>query len=159
MGETIKMKTFYLAHNFYDRKRFRKWELRIEAKYSINLDNPFYDNDRNDIRALDKFKDRSKEQKEYFKKRNTTEMIQKIVEGDLDMIRKSDGIITVLDSPSFGTPMEIFFAARVLKIPVYIITKKFAYHPWIRKFATRIFRTRIEFESFIKKEFGLRHGL
>jgi len=155
MEKIVEMKTFYLDHNFYDRKRFRKWELRIEAKYNINFDNPFYDNDRNDIRILDKLKDRSKEQKEYFKKRNTTE----IVEDDLDMIRKSDGIITVLDSPSFGTSMEIFFAARILRIPVYIITKRFSYHPWIRKFATRIFSTRTEFELFIKKEFGLRHGL
>jgi len=149
------MIAFYLAHNFYDRKMLRKWELKLETKYNISLANPFYDNDRNDIKELDKLKDRSKEQREYLRKRD----IDLIVEGDLEMIRKSDGVVTMLNSPSFGTPMEIFFASKVLHIPVYIITKKYTYHPWIRKYATKIFKNRTEFESFVKQKYGLRTGL
>jgi hypothetical protein len=38
------MKTLYLAHNFESRKTIRKWELKMEGRYNINLDNPFYDN-------------------------------------------------------------------------------------------------------------------
>lgn len=153
------MKTFYIAHNFFDRKMIRKWELKLEAKYNINIDNPFYDCDRSDIKRLDQMKDNSKEQLEYFKKRNTKEQVDLIVDGDLDMIRKGDGLITMLNSPSFGTPMEIFFAARILRIPVYVITSKYTYHPWIQKYATRIFRNKTEFEAFVKEEFGLKDGL
>lgn len=150
------MKILYLAHNFYDRKLMRKWELKLEGKYNISLDNPFYDNDRNDIKALDKLKDHSKEQNEYFKLRNTIDMVDKIVDGDLVMIRKADGLVTVIKSASIGTSMEIFYASRILRVPVYVITKNYNFHPWIKKHATKIFRTRREFEKFVKEEYGER---
>lgn len=150
------MIVLYLAHNFETRKSIRKWELKIEGKYNINLDNPFYDNDRNDIKSLDKLRDSSIEQREFFKLRNTYEMCNKIVDGDLEMIRKSDGILTILKSPSFGTPMEIFFASRILKIPVYVITNKYANHPWIKKFATKVFSSRKEFENWLLKYIGVK---
>lgn len=155
------MKTFYLAHSFTTRKTTRKWELKIESKYNINLDNPFYDTcQRTDMKELDKMKEGSKEQKEYFKQRDTTELVDR----DLEKIRKSDGLAAFLKlnttkSSLIGTPMEIFFAARILKIPVYVVTKKFVYHPWIKKFATQTFITKKDFEEYIKKEFGLRSGI
>lgn len=148
------MKTLYLAHNFNIRKQMRKWELKIEGKYNINLDNPFYDHDRNDIKSLDKLEDDSPEQVKFFKERNTLTMVDSIVEGDLELIRKSDGIVTQIKSPSIGTSMEIFFAARILRIPVYIITKKHANHPWIKKHATMIFSSMDEFEKFLEKNWG-----
>lgn len=158
------MKRLYIAHNFGNRKLIRKWELRIEAKYNIALENPFYDSDRSDVKRLDQMKDGSKEQMEYFRKRNTSEQVDLIVDGDLELIRKSDGIVAYLESSKnfrtmIGTPMEIFFAGRILKIPVYVITKKYAFHPWIRKYATKVFRNRTEFEEFVKKKFGLKEGL
>lgn len=147
------MVKFYLAHHFGNRRLMRKWELRIEGKYNIILDNPFYDNEqRTEMLELDKMKDGSKEQMEYFKTRNTT----KLVGDDLEKIRKSDGLLAYIAEKSLGTPMEIFFAARILQIPVYIITRKFAFHPWIKKFATKIFNNRAEFETFVSKEYGLR---
>lgn len=149
-------KILYLAHNFEQRKRIRKWELQVEGKYNINLDNPFYDNkQRTDMIKLDDMVEDSKEQREYFKKRDTTNL----VEQDLEKIRKSDGLVAIANSVRIGTPMEIFYAARILRIPVYIITIKYPYHPWIKKHATEIFESRIKFEEFVKKEFGLRHGL
>lgn len=147
-------KTLYLAHNFNIRKPIRKWELRIEGKYNINLDNPFYDHDRNDIKALDRLEDDSPEQVKYFKERNTETMVESIVEGDLELIRKSDGLITQIKTPSIGTSMEIFFASRILRIPVYIVTKKHATHPWIKKHATVIFSDMAEFEKFVEKNWG-----
>ena len=148
------MKTLYLAHDFYTRKAMRKWEIKMEGKYNINLDNPFYDHDRNDINALDKLKDGSKKQQQYFKERNTDEMVESIVEGDLELIRKSDGIVTRIKSPSIGTSMEIIMAARVYNIPVYVITTTVAYHPWIKKHATRIFSSIAEFETFVRETWG-----
>lgn len=149
------MKKFYLAHNFYDRKVVRKWEIIIEGKYNIVLDNPFYDNDRNDIKELDRLKDHSVEQGKYFTQRNTGKMCTDIVEGDLEMIRKSDGLLTIIKSESIGTSMEIIMAARIYNIPVYVITTKVAMHPWIKYFATKIFRTRAGFEIWLQQE-GMR---
>lgn len=155
------MRKFYLAHNFGNRKMIRKWELRIEKKYNLILENPFYDSDRSDIKIFDKMKDGSKEQAECFRIRNTKEQVDLIVDGDLRLIGKSDGLVAYLEtskkfSRMIGTPMEIFYAARILKIPVYVITKRFAYHPWVKKFATEIFKNRTEFEKFVKYEFGLK---
>jgi nucleoside 2-deoxyribosyltransferase len=150
------MKKFYLAHNFEIRKKMRKWELKMEGKYNIKLDNPFYDHDRNDIKALDSMEDGGPEQLKYFRERNTDDMVDKIVEGDLELIRKSDGIVTQIKSPSIGTSMEIIMAARIYSIPVYLITKKYGYHPWIKKHATRIFKTRKEFEEFVEAEYGVK---
>lgn len=154
------MRTLYIAHNFNLRRVIRKWELRMESKYNIRFDNPFYDNEGREeqIQAIDSFKDGSPEQKayllDYYNKANKT-----IVSDDLTKIRKSDGILAFANDTRIGTPMEIFFAASVIKIPVYVITHKYQNHPWIQKFATKVFTSRKAFEEFIKKEFGLRHGL
>jgi len=145
----------YLAHNFNIRKQIRKWELKMEGKYNIILDNPFYDHDRNDIKSLDKLEDDSPEQVQYFKERNTLTMVDSIVEGDLELIRKADGLVTRIKSPSIGTSMEIFFASRILRIPVYIITKaKLANHPWIKKHSTVTFNSMADFENFVEKNWG-----
>lgn len=148
------MKTLYLAHNFELRKTIRKWELRLEGKYDLNLDNPFYDNINRykDMKVLDNYKDGGYEQKMYLKTRD----FNSIVEDDLEKIRKSDGIVALANQTRIGTPMEIFFAARVLHIPVYVITKRYAFHPWIKKFATRVFSNRAEFERFVATEYGMR---
>jgi len=82
-------------------------------------------------------------------------MVDSIVEGDLELIRKSDGLVTKIKSASIGTSMEIFFASRILKIPVYIITStNIANHPWIKKHATKVFSNTAEFEKFVKETWG-----
>lgn len=144
--------TLYLAHNFNKRKIVRKWELKMERKYNIILDSPFYDNPRRakDMETIDSFKDGSKEQKAYLATRNNTS----IVENDLDKIRKSDGLVAIANDTRIGTPMEIFFAGRILRIPVYVITKRYANHPWITKHATVIMSSMAEFEKFLEKNWG-----
>lgn len=146
--------TFYLAHNFNLRKIIRKWELRIEGMYNINLDSPFYDNLNRveEMKILDSMKDESKEQKNYFSTRNS----KSIIDDDLTKIRKSDGIVAIANDTRIGTPMEIFFASRILRIPVYVITKKYANHPWILQHATKIFKNRTEFEKYVKNKWGLK---
>lgn len=147
------MTTYYLAHPFSQRIALRCFEFYLEERYNINLHNPFYDNkQRNDMEKLDAMKEGSKEQREYFKTRDTTNL----VDDDLTMIRKSDGIVAFVLVKSLGTPMEIFFAAYILRIPVYIVTDKYAYHPWIKKFATKIFSSKKEFEKWVKEEHGER---
>jgi len=146
------MKTLYLAHNFNTRKNVRKWELKMEGKYNINLDNPFYDNPNRakEMEVLDSMRDGNRKQRDYLSQRSA----KSIVEDDLDKIRKSDGLLAIANDTRIGTPMEIFFASRILRIPVYIISKKYAGHPWIVQHTTVTFTSMIEFEKFVEKTFG-----
>lgn len=146
------MKTLYLAHNFESRKIVRKWELKMEGKYDINFDNPFYDNSERakDMQVIDTLKDGSKEQWQYMSTRSAKD----IVEDDLDKIRKSDGIVALAEKTRIGTPMEIFFGSRILRIPVFIVTKRYAKHPWITRHATATFSSTLEFEKYVEKIFG-----
>ena len=146
------MKTLYLAHNFNTRKQIRKWELKMEGKYNINLDNPFYDNlnRAREMEALDFMKDGNRKQRDYLSKRSA----ESIVEDDLNKIRKSDGLLAIANNTRIGTPMEIFFAGRILRIPVYIVSKKYAKHPWIVQHATMTFSSTVLFEKFLEKNWG-----
>jgi nucleoside 2-deoxyribosyltransferase len=148
------MKKYYLAHNFLTRKLRRKWELKIEAKYNIILDNPFYDNPHRamEMHILDGYKDGSTEQNAYLSNRDENS----IVNDDLEKIRKSDGIIALANDVRVGTLMEIFYASHVLRLPVYVLTRKYYNHPWIKKFATKRFRNMKELEEFIAEKFGVK---
>lgn len=44
-----------------------------------------------------------------------------LVADDLEDITNSDALIVWFDRPSVGTSMEIFFAAKILRIPVVVI--------------------------------------
>lgn len=145
-------KTFYLAHNFLTRKQMRKWELKIEKKFNVNLDNPFYDNPERaeEMLILDSYIDCSRKQRSYLSSRSS----YNIVEDDLEKIRKSDGIIAILNDVRIGTPMEVFYASRVLRIPVYVVTRKYAAHPWVIQMATKIFANKRELEQFLKNKYG-----
>ena len=146
------MRTLYLAHNFNTRKQIRKWELKMEGKYNINLDNPFYDNPNRakEMEVLDSMKDGNRKQRDYLSKRSA----ESIVEDDLNKIRKSDGLLAIANNTRIGTPMEIFFAGRILRIPVYIVSKKYAKHPWIVQHATMTFSSTVLFEKFLEKNWG-----
>ena len=148
------MKKYYLAHNFLTRKLRRKWELKIEAKYNIILDNPFYDNPHRarEMSILDGYRDGSVEQNIYLSNRNE----HSIVDDGLEKIRKSDGIIALANDVRVGTLMEIFYASYILRLPVFVLTRKYYNHPWIKKFATMRFRTMKELEEFIGERFGVK---
>jgi len=148
------MKKYYLAHNFLRRKIVRRWELKIEAKYNIILDSPFYDNPRRamEMQILDGYKDGSPKQNAYLSNRDE----HSIVDDDLEKISKSDGIIALANDVRVGTLMEIFYASHMLRLPVYVLTRKYYNHPWIKKFATKRFRTLKELEGFIEKKFGVK---
>lgn len=127
------MKTLrlYIAHNFNDRFKIRKFEKAIESKYNVELFNPFYDTDRDDVRDLDKLGNTRTDLRSKMKL-YTPSQCAELVERDLREIRHSDGILTVINHASFGTAMEIITAAYFYRIPVYIITKNYASHPWLR---------------------------
>jgi len=137
----------YLAHQLGNRKEVREWELRFEKENKIELINPFYDcPNRNDIKTLDKMNE--EQIKEYLITR-TKEDCLTIVNRDLELIRKSDGLIAFV-TESIGTSMEIIMAYRVYGLPVYIISEKYYMHAWIRGNSTKVFRTKERFESWVE---------
>src|SRR3990167_6437765 len=105
---------FYLAHPFETRQKTRVWEEKVERKYGIELVNPFYDLDREDINAIDSGC------KEKYAMTDVEKAI--LVRRDLAEIRKADGVVAVIDgSVSHGTIMEIVYGGIVFGKPVFII--------------------------------------
>ncbi len=141
------MTRFYLAHPIGTRHEVRAWELEFEKRTGIELANPFYDTARTDIIAIDRG------EKTPFSE--TLDPIG-IVEADLDMIDKGDGLVALVnkDVPSIGTFMEAWYAAMDADMPVYIISPNWFTHPWLRYVADQsggfIVKTREEFEERIK---------
>jgi hypothetical protein len=152
----MKKLKLYLAHNSNDRFGVRKTELKIEKIYNIELFNPFYDSDRNDVTQLDKVGETRKELDKKMRK-YTKEQCKDLVERDLDAIRHCEGILTIIKSPSFGTPMELITCAYFYRNRVYIVTKnrQALSHPWLRYMVDvsggKMFESMTEFKRWLKK--------
>jgi|SRR3990167_2998026 len=139
------LRTLYLAHPFNSRDFIRQWETTSGATFPIKLVNPFYHPKSYEVFEL---KDMSGD--EYYKK---LAHYKEIVESDIELIKKSDGVIAVVDGAlSYGTIMEIAYS-KIYNKPVYlIITNGHHNHLWFKYHATKIFTSFKEFEEFIKNE-------
>ena len=73
-----------------------------------------------------------------------------IIAADLELIKGSDAILAVIEKPSIGTSMEIFFCSYVLKKPVYAVTEKYRNHIWLKNFSTAVYGTLEEFLSSLR---------
>jgi len=114
------LKTVYLAHKFEQRPLGLNVQLELERN-GIKVVNPF---DRPEQKQYD----------EEIKKGGDFEKYAgEVVNGDLDKINKVDGVAALLFPNAIGTVMEIFYAGRDLKIPVFTwVTYDMLYkHPWI----------------------------
>jgi len=124
--------------------------------FNIKLINPFYNNECENIDELKNI--HTKTALTRYLNSLTTEQCFCIMENDLELIRKSDGVVAYFDNPTIGTCQEIIMAGYVYRIPVYIITKKYTNHPWLISIALKsggqIFKNRTEFKKFAKDEFG-----
>jgi len=138
---------FYFAHNFYKRKEYRKLELQLEEELGIELFNPFYDDDSRieEMAELDNSEDkfnRNEESADY------------IVKRDLKNLADCDVLFTIIEEPSFGTCIEIANAILMRK-KVWIVTKKYLYHPWIKVYADKRFESidefKITYKTFLSK--------
>jgi hypothetical protein len=138
----------------------RKLQLRLEGKYNITYINPFYNNqyERQEIENLDNMK--FKKDKNVYKQSWDLQTCHNIVDIDLELIRKSDGLLAHMLSPTVGTCQEIIMAALVYRIPVYVITNDFYFHPWIRSLVDRsrgkVFRNITEYKKFLADTVGVR---
>lgn len=120
----------YLAHPIIHRHEVRQQELLFERTTNIDLINPFYDTDREDIGAIDNGRiDRYG-------------VSLDIVENDLKLIRESDGLLYVpCGHESIGSAMEIAYAYQFGK-PVYVIeASDLSKHIWLRYHATAVYPT------------------
>jgi len=140
------MKQYYLAHQLKYRHGIRSIELELEKKYGINLINPFYDTERNDIKRIDSG--------EIVNLDLTVKDKKDIVAFDLDTIKNCDGVICfIIDHDVIGSFMEIFYAWRELNIPVYIVcpNDKIRLHPWVVTCSFKLFKYLEELEDYIKE--------
>lgn len=148
----------YFAHNFNERKKFREVELKIEEVLGIELLNPFYDDPARaeEMKELD-----ARDADASVRIANLTanpfnrdeDRPEVIVQRDLVNLAKSDGLITIVEKPSFGTAIEICNAVLMRK-PVYFIGEIYSMHPWIKVYATYTFKTVEDFINYFtnKKE-------
>lgn len=87
------------------------------------------------------------------------ESVQDLVAGDMSDIENSEFIIShiPLDTAMAGTPMEIFYASYVLKIPVYTFPKNPS--PWYMRWSTKSFNTLEELLEYVKENYGSQNVL
>jgi len=132
----------YFTNQTVDRKIARKIELKIETQCpSLNLENPFYDGEAKEAQELDKT--------------GTSQLtFDEIVGTDLRKIRDTEGLLAYMSNDKdIGSCMEIAICSHSWGKPVYIIaTTEYHYqHPWIKYFATELFRTEDEFINWWNK--------
>ena len=80
--------------------------------------------------------------------------VDALIEGDLNAIEGCDVIVSYipLNTAMAGTPMEIFYAAYVLGIPVYTFPHNPS--PWFLKWSTKSFATLDDLLDQFKKDFS-----
>ena len=146
------MLKLYFAHNFNNRKEYRKLELELEKDLGIELLNPFYDDpDRQEeMKDLDKAVATAKERIGEFKNKfnRVQDQAKDIVKRDLTNLASCDGLFTIVEKPSFGTAIEICNAV-LMKKPIYFISKVYINHPWIKIYTDYRFETIEEFKTWV----------
>ncbi len=120
----------YLAHPIASREDIRNKEIAFEERTGIELANPFYDSEEAAIiKKLDSGKMTVQEYSAHLVEKGHGE---EFVELDMRTIKECDGVVGVIyrGTPTVGTSMELFYAAIVVKKPVYIVTN-FPEHIWL----------------------------
>jgi len=138
----MKKLKLYLAHNLDTRHEIKKWELYIENKYPVQLLNPFYDIKRNDISDLDSGK--------ITRWQLNDKRCHALVKRDLKAIDHCEGILAFVTG-SIGTTLEIGYA-RATNKKIFVISKDYIMHPWLRVYANYRFATKEEFEEWLKMQ-------
>ena len=128
------MMRYYLAHSCHLIESVRKWELKIQGKYKIDLINPFTNNEFENIDELKQLK--TKKQLHAYNKTLDLARCQDIVEHDLEILRKCDGVVAIFNEPTIGTAQEIITCVLLYRMPCYVICRReHRYHPWIQYLA------------------------
>jgi len=146
---------YYLAHSVELINSVRKWELKMQSKYDIDLINPFLGNTFENVEELKSLGTRKKVI-DYMSRKIGLDLSIKIVKYDLELLRKCDGLVAVFKSPSIGTAQEIFVAAYIYRIPVFVICYNYTKHPWLQTLATlsggQVFKYKTHFEKWLHEQ-------
>jgi hypothetical protein len=147
------MHVFYLANQFRNRHKALEFQKLMEYYHHLKLLNPFYDLQREDIEKIDEMERQGKKcYPDYDDDKAKT-----IVYGDLSAIPQTDGIVCILfDRDALGSYMEMFYAAYMLKLPVYLICydEYVQCHLWPRVLCHKIFKSIEEFEDYVERNPG-----
>ena len=139
----------YLAHSCLLIDTVRRWEIKIQGRFYVDLINPFNNNTFENVELLRTLK--SKKKLLAYMRTLDNDTCEKIVTYDLDLLRKCDGLVAVFNDYTAGTMMEIFAGAYLYRLPVYVISPK-KYHPWLRWLSTEMFTSRVAFEEYLKRQ-------
>lgn len=159
---------FYVAHTFSERVFVRDKLIPLLHKIGIRTLNPFYNSDGSwkESRPEIKIADQTGESQKW--KKTVKSRSEDIVETDLNLIRKADGIIAYMPEGSTGTTCEIWFCGGTFKWlkkigysidefldkPVFLITtsSRLLMHPWIKYATRKVFRCHGALLKYLKKE-------
>ncbi len=137
---------YYLAHSLAWRKMVRKIEHILERMYDIELVNPFYDVERDEIQTIDEGLITPYDSGlDYFQ----------IVKKDLDLLHSCDGILAFVTEESGGTWCEIWEGYKEKK-PVFVIARGILKnHVWIKYIVAnthgRIFEDFLDLMNYLDK--------
>ena len=146
----------YLAHPFNSRHKMREWELEVEKELGIELINPFFDVERDDKDVIEDKKitlttQATREERYALSDVDSCELVDR----DIDLIGKSDGIIAIVDgSLSYGTIQEMVYAHMFGRKVYTVISNGHVGHPWLRYHSTRVFSKLDELTEYLKKGVG-----
>ena len=80
-----------------------------------------------------------------------------IVTRDLRMIANADCVLAEMILPDYnyiGTSMEIFYASKILGLPVVVYTDKYQHHYWLRDLTVANFPTLKECCDYVNTFWG-----
>lgn len=81
--------------------------------------------------------------------RDEIKLAEKIVKSDLSFVKKSDIIVAITDTPSYGTAMEIFAAKKSGK-KIVILCEKKIHTPWPIAFSDHTVKSKKELIKCLK---------
>ncbi len=142
MNYNSKKHHLYFTNQTCDRHTAREMELKIEEHCkNLALENPFYDGEAKEVKSLDS--------------KGTSDMTpDEICGADLRKIRDNEGLLAYMSNDrDIGSCMEIAICAHSWGKSVYVIatTDNHYNHPWIKYFATKLFRNVYEFIDWWNK--------
>lgn len=137
--------TIYIAHS-------TKLIPKINTKYIPKLEKHFdiinpFGKERNG--NLCKFSEDKTIRDNFFKKQKYSP--KWVVSHDIRKIHFANAMFVLTLKPSYGTAMELFYAAQFRKIPTLVITsEQYLDHPWLLEFST-LLGTENDFDILLER--------
>lgn len=148
--------SYYLAHPFDSRHKMREWEKKMEKKLGIVIVNPFFDQNRPDMKLItDKGTTLTSQATRKTRYGLSDGDVKALVERDLKLINDCDGLIAIVDgSLSYGTIQEMVYAHQKSRKVLAVISNGHIGHPWLRYHADEVFDSLEALEEYMGRSYG-----